>query len=445
MVAESGLGGRPPPPSPLKHPSEAAVAPDEQTPLLPGRKSAATGRGTSGAGIPARSPPALSSRGNHHHTNDNGDEVEEDDRDRHNNHRDDVNGIPSGEAVAAAAAAATSADGPPRAPLAIAHRGFSAAAPENTLLAFRLAAAAGAAALETDVRLSRDGVVVLSHDATLRRCFGVDGRVRDRDWAELAELTTIRTPTQPMARLRDLLTWLVDEEQEGQEGQGKSRLWVMLDIKNGDDAEELVRGIAATLASVPPGARPWSERIMPCCWNAQYIKLCMQYLPGYPLANVGLTAMYSRALADRVPNLSISMLRFTLATPIVGPRFARKMRQSGHPVYIWTVNGEDWMEWCARGGFLDGVITDDPKLFLEVCRRVAEGKTAAEAAEDRGEAKLGSRMEAWRRRHLSVEAVVKRARRCYEWAFYYGALVLVTVTFFFTQGLPSTQVRKILG
>ena len=48
-------------------------------------------------------------------------------------------------------------------PQAIAHRGYKARHPENTLAAFRGAVDIGAHALETDVHLSRDDVVVLSH------------------------------------------------------------------------------------------------------------------------------------------------------------------------------------------------------------------------------------------------------------------------------------------
>ena len=54
-------------------------------------------------------------------------------------------------------------------PLIIAHRGASLIAPENTLAAFALAMESGADGIELDVRLSRDGVPVVIHDATLRR------------------------------------------------------------------------------------------------------------------------------------------------------------------------------------------------------------------------------------------------------------------------------------
>jgi glycerophosphoryl diester phosphodiesterase len=48
-------------------------------------------------------------------------------------------------------------------PQAIAHRGYKAAYPENTMGAFRGAVEVGAHAIETDIHITRDGVVVLSH------------------------------------------------------------------------------------------------------------------------------------------------------------------------------------------------------------------------------------------------------------------------------------------
>jgi glycerophosphoryl diester phosphodiesterase len=55
------------------------------------------------------------------------------------------------------------------APQAIAHRGYKARFPENTLAAFRGAVEVGAHAIETDLHLSKDGVVVLSHVCKLQK------------------------------------------------------------------------------------------------------------------------------------------------------------------------------------------------------------------------------------------------------------------------------------
>lgn len=72
--------------------------------------------------------------------------------------------------------------------LNIAHRGASGHAPENTLAAFALAREMGADAIETDLRLTRDGVVVAMHDSDLQRTTGAGGLVAGMTAAELREL-----------------------------------------------------------------------------------------------------------------------------------------------------------------------------------------------------------------------------------------------------------------
>jgi glycerophosphoryl diester phosphodiesterase len=72
-------------------------------------------------------------------------------------------------------------------PLVFAHRGGSGLAPENTIAAFDTALALGADGLELDVRLSKDGVVVVHHDASLGRTTDVRGDVSALTAAELAE------------------------------------------------------------------------------------------------------------------------------------------------------------------------------------------------------------------------------------------------------------------
>jgi glycerophosphoryl diester phosphodiesterase len=76
----------------------------------------------------------------------------------------------------------------PDARLVIGHRGASGDFPENTLLAFERALAQGADGLELDVRLARDGAVVVIHDATLDRTTNGSGPVATRTLAELRGL-----------------------------------------------------------------------------------------------------------------------------------------------------------------------------------------------------------------------------------------------------------------
>ena len=70
----------------------------------------------------------------------------------------------------------------------VAHRGESADAPENTLAAFQLAWERNVKAIELDVHLSRDGVLVVCHDGDTKRTTGVSKKIKETDWAELKTL-----------------------------------------------------------------------------------------------------------------------------------------------------------------------------------------------------------------------------------------------------------------
>jgi glycerophosphoryl diester phosphodiesterase len=73
-------------------------------------------------------------------------------------------------------------------PLIIAHRGHKTEAPEQTMAAYRLAVELGAAMIEADVRLSRDGAAVMLHDRLLDRTTSGRGPVSALDWADLGRL-----------------------------------------------------------------------------------------------------------------------------------------------------------------------------------------------------------------------------------------------------------------
>lgn len=69
-----------------------------------------------------------------------------------------------------------------------AHRGFSACYPENTMASFRAAASAGADMIELDVRFTKDGLPVVSHDGRVNRCTNGKGKISDYTLRELQKL-----------------------------------------------------------------------------------------------------------------------------------------------------------------------------------------------------------------------------------------------------------------
>ncbi|KAL1960560.1 hypothetical protein VTO42DRAFT_7139 [Malbranchea cinnamomea] len=237
----------------------------------------------------------------------------------------------------------------------IAHRGYKAKYPENTMCAFRHAIKADAQALETDIHLSKDGVVVLSHDPTLKRCFGINKRVIDCDWEYLSTLRTLQAPHEPMATLVQLLEYLAVPENTG--------IWVLLDIKIDNDREQVMRAIADAIRSVPSPHQPWEERIILGCWTSDYLPLCSTYLPSFSIAIITFSIKYAR-LFLRFPNIAISINQKVLMGP-GGKKLLADAKRAQQPVFVWTVNEENLMRWSIEQG-VDGVITDDPDLFRQV-------------------------------------------------------------------------------
>lgn len=244
-----------------------------------------------------------------------------------------------------------------RFPQSIAHRGYKARYPENTMTAFKAALHEGGAhAIETDIHLTKDNVVVLSHDSNLKRCFGREEKIIDCDWQFLSSLRTLKKPSSSMPQLRDLLEYIAQPEHKN--------VWILLDIKLDNDSDNVMRLIAQTLAEVDPGPNSWRNRVVLGIWAAKFLPLCVQYLPNFPVAYIGFSTCYARQFL-KVSNIGFNMFQKTLLGPI-GARFVRSVKKADRPVYFWTVNDVSMMKWSVQQG-VDGVITDDPKTFNQVC------------------------------------------------------------------------------
>jgi glycerophosphoryl diester phosphodiesterase len=87
-------------------------------------------------------------------------------------------------------------------PLAIAHRGDPISARENTLPAFACAVQKGADMVEIDLRRTRDGEIVVLHDPTLTRLWGLEKKVADLD---LSAVQALGSGSERIPTLRQVL------------------------------------------------------------------------------------------------------------------------------------------------------------------------------------------------------------------------------------------------
>ncbi|KAI3174374.1 hypothetical protein DTO046C5_2806 [Penicillium roqueforti] len=246
----------------------------------------------------------------------------------------------------------------PRLPQAIAHRGFKGQYPENTILSIDGAIRAGAQALELDLHISRDGIVVLSHDASLMRCYGIKKKVSECDWEYLKTLRTIQAPHEPMPRLADVLEYLRQP--------GRENFWMLLDIKLANEPFAIMELIAKTIESVPTpaGGPDWQRRILLGFWSSRYLPARAKHLPLCAVTLICVDVSYARQFLQ-VPLISFNINQKILMGPL-GRGFLDEARAARRKVYVWTVNSPNLMRWCIRHE-IDGVISDEPGRFRQVC------------------------------------------------------------------------------
>ncbi|KQV08582.1 glycerophosphodiester phosphodiesterase [Leifsonia sp. Root112D2] len=241
----------------------------------------------------------------------------------------------------------------PGGPRVFAHRGLAIDAPENTLLAFRRAIAAGATHLETDVHASRDGIAVISHDPDLSRLVGHDARVEDLSMAELRAIDL--GFDQPFCSLEEALEALPDA-------------LFNIDVKTERAERPTAVAIAAAAATDRVLITSFSEarrrRTADALTGVATSASVVRFLPAVLAAKMGLSPLVRRALrgldAVQVPERRG-------AFRIVSPRTVRAMHAAGVEVHVWTVNDPLDMGRLLDWG-VDGLVTDRCDLAVEVIR-----------------------------------------------------------------------------
>lgn len=270
------------------------------------------------------------------------------------------------------AISAAPAPPPPPRPLVVGHRGARARFPENTLPAVRHALEAGADAVEVDVRVTSDDVLVLFHDATIppERCRMFDGRPAPAGFAVRAlSFDTLRTfdcgflpdprfpgqravPETPPPSLDELLELI------GTLRPGESGPVLFLELKR-DEAPALspAREPYARLAVDALGRRGFAARTVVLSFDHALLRAVRALAP----------SIATMPLVDRATDLAALARRE--GAPWVGPRHTlltpetvAAAHAAGARVFAWTANEAAEQDRLARIG-VDAIGTDDPAAF----------------------------------------------------------------------------------
>jgi glycerophosphoryl diester phosphodiesterase len=219
--------------------------------------------------------------------------------------------------------------------LVIGHRGARARAPENTLEGIRAAARCRADLVEVDVRLSRDGSLVLMHDETVDRTTRGSGKVEELSLAELGSLG-VPSLDEALALARDLgLGMVVEMKEEGLEE---------LVVEALDESQ-------ATITSFYHSSLREIKKL-----SDLETGIIISSLPVRPVE----LALWAEADA--------------IFPKRVNPNLFKVAHRHGLRVYPWTVNRVEEAAWLLRIG-ADGLVSDDPCLLRAAADQPIHGTT----------------------------------------------------------------------
>ena len=217
----------------------------------------------------------------------------------------------------------------------IGHRGAAGLEPENTLRSFRRAAAEGVDAVELDLRLSRDGRLIMLHDPTVDRTTNGSGPVADMTLDEIQRLDAglgERIPT-----LEETLDAI--------------ELPIHAELKTVEAAGPLADLIFA---------RGLAQRVTPISFQAEALRRIKLSLLNLPVGLIVSGAVYSL-----VPALQIGSALVSLEAAYLSAAVVESCREASVHVTAWTVNEPEEM----RRVFdleVDGIVTDRPDLLAEL-------------------------------------------------------------------------------
>lgn len=238
----------------------------------------------------------------------------------------------------------------------VGHRGASFDAPENTVASFKLAWEQKADAAELDLYLSKDGKIVVLHDANTKRVGGVDKKVIDQTFDELRTL--------------DVGKW-----------------------KDAKFAGEKIPTLEEMLATVPPGKRvllevkcgpevvPELDRVLKACklkpeqtpviaFDANVIAAMKKARPdiqAYWLVTLAPKKAKPRTaeeLIARAKEIQADGLDLSADPAVLTKEFAKKVKAAGLKLYVWTVNDVDLARTMIELG-AESITTDRPAWLRE--------------------------------------------------------------------------------
>lgn len=226
------------------------------------------------------------------------------------------------------------------------HKGDGYNTPENTVASVESAIAKGVAIVEIDVTLTKDDVLVLSHDPDLKRLAGIPKKIRDVTYEELQDIDIGSSFDEAFAGetipTLDEILKITTETNTG----------IIIDVKTNTNediyAEEIAKLVekhdAEELASVQS-------------FNPEFLKLMRTQNENINLGQI--LYMY----AGNLSSLDIDF--YTVRETMLTERFIEHAKKENRNIWVWTVNSKRNIKKVLAYD-IDGIITDYPERVQRI-------------------------------------------------------------------------------
>ena len=262
--------------------------------------------------------------------------------------------------------------------LVVAHRGSSGVHAEHTITAYEKAVVEGADALECDVRLTRDGVLVCVHDRRIDRTSDGHGVVSTLELSELAELDFASwkqrdhdplleasweepdTDGGKVLTLERLLRLALDSERPVQ-----LHIETKHPTRYGGLVERALVDLLARYGLAQPLTRS-ASRVTVMSFAATSLRRVHAMAPSVP--TVLLMSRVPLRYRDGTLPPRVSIAGPSLEVLKAHPRYVERVHAAGNRLHVWTVDSESDIEMVLGLG-VDAVISNHPRRVL---RQLAE-------------------------------------------------------------------------
>lgn len=229
------------------------------------------------------------------------------------------------------------------------HRGYSSRAPENTMAAFETALEHGSPRIELDVQMTADGVAVVTHDTSLRRCTGCNANIYDLPYVQVQQLDAGRWFHRQFTG-----SYIPTLEEVLALCKGKAEL--NIEIKPSTFTPTLEAETVQLIHAYDYGAD--------CVVTSQsYETLCKvkeldpDITTGYILA-LGVGTYYDLPAADF----------FSVESTFITAGMVQQIHLRGKTISAWTINRQQDAEKLLQLG-VDDLITDKPEIIAPLLAR----------------------------------------------------------------------------